>query len=137
MSDIIAVPDGWKRREMKGIPASMEALCTRKTEKGFEYALQVDERHANAQGMLHGGVLMSFLDHGMSLVIWEATDRAFCSTVHLDSHFLAAVKPPAFIVLDAEITRQGKKLVFARGTLRVEGEAVMEGTGVWSVSRPK
>ncbi|WP_372810745.1 PaaI family thioesterase, partial [Litorivivens sp.] len=93
MSQELTVPEGWKRREMKGIPASMEALCTRKTEQGFQYALQVDERHANAQGMLHGGVLMSFLDHGMSLIIWEATDRAFCSTVHLDSHFLAAVRP--------------------------------------------
>ena len=131
------LPEGWKRREMKGIPASMEALCTRKTDSGFQYALQVDQRHANAQGILHGGVLMSFLDHGMSLVIWEATDRAFCSTVHLDSHFLAAVKPPAFVVLDPEIIRQGKKLVFARGTLRVDGEAVMEGTGVWSVTRPE
>lgn len=131
------VQEGWTRREMKGIPAGMEALWTRKADGGWRYAIALDERHANVQGMVHGGVLMSFMDHGMSLVIWEATDRAFCSTVHLDNHFLAAVKPPAFVELDAEIMRQGKKLVFARGTLRVEGEAVMEATGVWSVSRPK
>lgn len=127
----------WTRREMKGIPASLEALWTRRDESGWRYAVKLDDRHANVQGMVHGGVLMSFMDHGMSLVIWEATDRAFCSTVHLDSHFLAAVKPPAFVELDAQILRKGKKLVYARGTLRVDGEAVMEATGVWSVSQPR
>jgi len=128
-------PADWKRREMKGIPASLGALYTRKTDSGYHYAAQLDESHVNAQGMIHGGVLMSFFDHALSLKIWEATDRSFCSTVHLDSHFLSAVHPPAFVELESEILKQGKNLVFARGVLLVEGKPVMEGKGVWSVVR--
>ena len=126
----------WTRREMKGIPASLGALWAQRGDNGWNYAIQLDESHCNAQGVIHGGVLVTFLDHAMSLLIWEAADRAMCSTVHLDSHFLAAVKPPAFIELHCEILKKGRSLIFARGILKSEGKAVMEATGMWSVSAP-
>ena len=126
-------PADWKRREMKGIPASLGALYTRRDDNGWRYAVQLDNSHANAQGFVHGGVLMTFMDHAMALLIWEATDRAMTSTVHLDSHFLASVRPPAFVECDGQILRRGKNLVFARGVLRVDGSDVFEATGVWSI----
>jgi uncharacterized protein (TIGR00369 family) len=134
MNDITGTaPADWTRREMKGIPASLGALWTKREGDSFRYAIQVDSSHANAQGFIHGGVLMTFMDHALSLLIWEASGRAMCSTVHLDSHFLKAVRAPAFIELDGKILRQGKSLAFLRGVLRVEGVDVMEATGVWSV----
>lgn len=126
----------WTRREMKGIPASLGALYTSRDDKGnWRYGVQLDASHANAQGAVHGGVLMTFLDHALSLLVWEASERAICSTVHLDSHFLNAVIPPAFVELDGEIMKQGKSLAFARGVLSVNGKAVMEGKGVWNIVR--
>ena len=127
----------WSRREMKGVPASLGALWTRKEGDSWRYAIKLDESHANAQGFIHGGVMMTFMDHGLSLLVWEASGRAMCTTVHLDSHFLSGVRPPAFLELDAEILRQGKKMTFARGVLRQDGKPVMEATGVWSVLRPR
>jgi acyl-coenzyme A thioesterase PaaI-like protein len=56
------------------------------------------------------------------------------STIHLDSHFLQAVRPPAFIELHGQILRQGRRLAFARGVLRADGLDVMEATGVWSIA---
>ena len=130
-----SAPAGWTRREMRGIPASLGALWTLRDESGgWRYALQLDASHANAQGFVHGGVLMTFVDHALSLLIWEASARAICATVHLDSHFLKAVRPPAFIELDATLLKQGRTTAFARGVLRADGEAVMEATGVWSIS---
>ncbi len=127
-------PAGWTRREMKGIPASLGALWTQRDHDGWHYAVQLDESHTNAQGFIHGGVLMTFMDHGLSLLVWEAAGRAMSSTIHLDSHFLQAVRPPAFIELHGQILRQGRRLAFARGVLRADGEEVMEATGVWSIS---
>jgi uncharacterized protein (TIGR00369 family) len=131
-----SAPADWARREMKGIPASLGALWIKRDGDSFRYAIQLDKSHANAQGFVHGGVLMTFVDHALSLLIWEASGRAMCSTVHLDSHFLKAVRPPAFIELDGKILRQGKSTAFARGTLRVDGVDVMEATGVWSIVQP-
>ena len=125
----------WKRREMKGIPASMGALWTRREEDGWRYAVQLDESHCNAQGFIHGGVLMTFMDHALSLMVWEVAERAMCATLHLDSHFLKGIRPPAFVELDGRILKQGRELAFARGVLRVGETAVMEATGVWSITR--
>ncbi len=127
-------PGDWKRRELKGIPASLSALWTQRDEDGWRYAVQLDESHANAQGIVHGGVLMTFMDHGLSLLVWEAAGRTMNSTIQLDNHFLGAVKPPAFVELHGQILRQGRHLVFARGVLRCEGKDVMEATGVWSIT---
>ncbi len=93
----------------------------------------MDERHTNAQGFVHGGVLMTFADHALSLLVWEAAGRANCSTVQLDNHFLAAVRAPAFVELDAEILRQGRSMIFARCSLRIGDDVVMTANGVWRV----
>lgn len=129
-----ATPDGWTRREFKGLPASLGALWTRRDGDGWRYAVQLDESHVNAQGFVHGGVLMTFMDHGLSLLVWEAIGRARSSTIQLDSHFLAAIRPPAFVELHGRILRQGRRLAFVRGLLRADGVDVMEATGVWSIS---
>lgn len=131
-----SAPDGWTRKAMKGLPAALDALWVQRDGDGYRYAMQLDKSHANAQGAAHGGVLMTFMDHALSLMIWEASGRAPCSTVHLDSHFLKAVRPPAFVELIGEIRKQGRSLAFARGVLRVDGVDVMEATGVWSITSP-
>lgn len=48
------------------------------------------------------------------------------STVHLDSHFLTSVKPPAFVECEGTILRRGKNLIFARGMLKVDDSDVFE-----------
>ena len=127
-------PANWKRREMKGIPASLGALYTLREGDSWRYGIQLDESHCNAQGFVHGGVLMTFMDHALSLMIWEAADRAMCSTVHLDNHFMAPLKAPCFVELDGKILRQGKSMAFLRGVLRSDGKDIMEATGVWSIA---
>ncbi len=137
-TNIDAPTNNWERREMKGIPASLGAIYTCRDDNGnWRYGAQLDASHANAQGMIHGGVLMTFLDHALSMLVWEKADRAMCSTVHLDSHFLSAVFPPAFVELEGEILKQGKLIAFARGVLKVDGKAVVEGKGVWNIVRKK
>lgn len=126
-------PAGWTRREIKGLPASIDAFLTQRHENGWRYAIQLDKSHCNSQGVVHGGVLMTFVDHALSMMIWEASGRAQCATVHLDSHFLKAVRPPAFVELDGQILKQGRTTAFARGVLRVDGVDVMMATGVWSI----
>ena len=130
-----SVPEGWKRREFRGIPGSLDALWTRRVGESWRYGLKLDAGHANAQGMVHGGVLMTFIDHAMSLMLWELSGRGQCVTVHLDCHFLNALQPPAFVEIDMQVTKEGKNTVFARGLVRHGETAIVEATGVWSIKR--
>lgn len=127
------VKAGWTRREMKGLPGAVDALWTQRNGDSWRYAVEISEQHCNAQGFVHGGVMMTFMDHALSLLIWEKSGRAVCNTVQLDSHFLSAVKAPAFLELDAEIIKQGRQIAFLRGVLRQGDKPVMEATGVWNI----
>jgi acyl-coenzyme A thioesterase PaaI-like protein len=92
-------------------------------------------------GVVHGGVLMAFADHGLSFVAWEAAERAPCTTIQLNTHFLAAIRPGEFIELHAEVTRRTRALVFVRGVIvarhadKVREVGAVD--GIWRVLRPR
>lgn len=128
-----AAGSDWIRRELPGIPASIEALWVCKTESGYRYGLQLDARHHNAQGFIHGGVLTAFADHAMSLVAWERSGRAPCTTVQMNTQFLTALRAPAFVDIDTTVTKQGREMIFLHGLVRCGDEPVMEVSGLWKV----
>ena len=101
----------------------------------WRYGLLTAPEHANPQGALHGGILMTFADHGLSMLAWEAAHRTPCTTIQLNTHFLAAVEPGEFVELRGEITRATKGLVFVRGILSAGDRDVAAVDGIWRVLR--
>jgi len=126
-------PPAWKPVALKGIPGSLGQVWTSGSAGDRRYGVHLTESHLNAQKTVHGGVLMTFIDHGLSVIVWEAAGRVPCSTIQLNIQFLAAVRPPAFVEIRGEILRRASRFIFARGILRVAGADVTEATGVWSV----
>lgn len=71
--------------------------------------------HRNAQGVTHGGALMTFMDYCMGATIWDLTSGGFGYTVELNNQFLH----PARI----------KRWLFAKVTPIHVGETIeLEGT---------
>ena len=127
---------GWRQMAPAGaMPASAGLPWTRRDGDGRRYAMLTGPEHANPQGAVHGGMLMTFVDHGLSMLAWEAADRAACSTIQLNGHFLAAVQPGEFLELEGEITRKTRSMVFVRGKLRVGDRDVLAADGIWRILR--
>ena len=55
-----------------------------------------DQQHLNPAARVHGGALMTLLDHAISSTAWEACDRQPCVTVQMDTQFLGAVEAGQF-----------------------------------------
>jgi len=66
---------------------------------------------------------------------WEAAHRAPCTTIQLNTHFLAAVQPGDFVELRGEVTRATTGLVFVRGILVAGDRDVAAVDGIWRVLR--
>jgi len=126
--------EDWTARQFS-LPARLGEIWCRKVDDRWTYAVTLTAEHANHFGIAHGGALMTMMDHGLSMLAWEASGRVQCSTVQLDSQFLGVVNVPAFVRFDGEILRCGRQLVFLRGRLLVDDEAVMESTGIWRMRR--
>jgi uncharacterized protein (TIGR00369 family) len=126
---------GWRALPGAALPAGLGVPWAKRHDGLWRYGLLTIPAHANPQGSVHGGVLMSFADQALSLLAWEAAGRAPCATVQLNCHYLDPVQPGAFVELAGEITRRGRSLVFVRGMLTVADQGVAAVDGIWRVLR--
>ena len=127
--------DGWRKLTGAALPGGLGVPWAKREGEGWRYGLLTSEAHANPQGAVHGGVLVTLADHGLSMLAWEAADRAACTTIQLNTHFLDAVRPGEFVELHGEVTRRTRALVFTRGTLLAGGRPVAATDGIWRVLR--
>jgi hypothetical protein len=141
MSDYDPAADGWRAVASAAMPAGLGVPWAKKRGDDWIYGLLTGPEHANPNGVVHGGVLMAFADHGLSFLAWEAADRAPCTTIQLNAHFLEAIKPGEFLELRAEVTRRTRGLVFVRGLLGArDGGGIRDVgavDGIWRVLRPR
>lgn len=133
--------NGWRALPAAAMPAQLGVPWAKKVEGAWLYGFQTTADHNNGSGVVHGGVLMAFADHGLSMLAWEAAERTPCTTIQLNTHFLDGVRPGEFIELRGEVTRKTRGLVFVRGVVgavsRNESRDVGAVDGIWRVLRPR
>jgi uncharacterized protein (TIGR00369 family) len=127
--------NGWRQMRGGAMPAGIGFPWAKRTDDRWHYGMLTGQEHANPQGVVHGGILTTFADHGLSMLAWEAAQRAPCTTIQLNAHFLAAVTPGDFIRLSGEVTRATRGLVFVRGILAAGNRDVAAVDGIWRVLR--
>ena len=97
------------------------------------FALPIDERHVNARGVIHGGMLMTFADCALGQAVWDVTDRAPSVTLNMQGQFLKSAKAGDIVLVKPELIRRTKAFVFMRGDFRVKDDIVFAATSVWKL----
>ncbi len=133
--------NGWKPMSRAGLPAGLGVPWSKRQDGAWLYGLWTVDDHTNVNGVLHGGVLMTFADHGLSMLAWEAADRAPTTTIQLNTQFLDTVHPGEFLQLSGEVVRKTGSLVFMRGIVGVRDLSGVRDVGavdgIWRVLRPR
>lgn len=124
---------GWRQHTLNGFIQLVGPLWSRRDEGERKYGLLTEAKHANPASVIHGGLLVTLMDHALSAIAWEAAGRLPCVTIQLDTHFLSAVQPGSFIVARGRITRRSSTLVFMQGTLSVEKDEVVTGNAILKI----
>jgi acyl-coenzyme A thioesterase PaaI-like protein len=91
--------------------------------------------HANAAGVVHGGMLMTLSDQVLGLTVRANAGTPAVVTVSLTCQFVTAARPGNWIEGWAEIVHRAGSLIFIRGTLTSEGTPVMSSNGIWKQVR--
>ena len=97
------------------------------------YAIRLDSRHMNRRGVLHGGMFMTLADLTLGQAVWDATDKAPCVTLNMQTHFLKPVVEGDIVQVVPELVRRTRSLIFMRGDFTVEGEIVFAASSVWKL----
>ena len=92
--------------------------------------MQVEERHLNLGGSIHGGAVMSFID--MALFAGgrcAGMSEGHYVTLDLTTHFIARGRAGLPLEAHVELVRQTRSLAFLQGLVRQEGEPCYSFTG--------
>ena len=122
--------EGWRERAASGFIGLTGPLWTRREADRWGYAFVAEARHANPAGIVHGGMLVTLVDHAIATVAWDSAGRKPCVTVTLDTQFIAAVHPGNFVEARAEVTGRTNSMLFVRGVVSVAGATVATASAV-------
>lgn len=124
---------GWKPRTLDGFIGSVGPLWTRKENDSWAYGFVSTSQHTNPAGIVHGGLLMTLIDHALSAIAWEDASRRPCVTIQIDVRFLTAVHAKTFIEARGRVVRRTATLSFTEGNLTVRAEVVATASAILKI----
>ncbi|MFO0661914.1 MAG: PaaI family thioesterase [Polyangiaceae bacterium] len=92
-------------------------------------SVDIEQRHRNSNGVVHGSVFHALLDTCMGLEAWHARGQQPVATAELSVRFLAAVSEGT-MTARARVLKAGKRLIVCDGEIHHAGKlvAVAQGT---------
>jgi len=137
--EAVDVPQGFTVLPIGGdYMAANGPLYARVVEGRVQLGFRVQQRHTNPLGICHGGMLASFADMLLPVCTLRQSDvgRRFLPTISLQLDYLAPAPLGAWVQGEAEVLRTTRKMVFAQGVARIDGEPVLRVSGLLKIGQP-
>ncbi len=96
-------------------------------------AFRVDGRHLNMRGVVHGGMMATFADAVLGTIAWNATGRAPCVTLSMQTNFLAGPREGDLVECRPKLNRATRAVLFVGGEFFVDGRLVMTASSLWKI----
>ena len=96
-------------------------------------AFRVDDRHVDADGKLHPGMLMTFADAVVGSTAWNATGRKPCVTLSMQTSYTGTAKVGDLVTARTRLTRKTRAIVFCAADFFADHELICQATSLWKV----
>lgn len=126
--------DGWVLDPDDGFVGHVGGLWRRITNGDAQFAFIAKDFHSNRNGVVHGGMTMTFIDRAMGQTARTVTGADRGATISLTHQFLAPVRIGDLVTMTPLVTKTTSRMVFLTGTACVGDAPVVSATGVWRVS---
>ena len=91
------------------------------------------EKHANARGFAHGGVLMTLADIALGYnVAYREDPPASLVTANLTADFAGSAEIGDWVEAHVDVQKSGNRLAFANAYLTVAGERILRASAVFA-----
>jgi uncharacterized protein (TIGR00369 family) len=135
-----SVPEGFEPHFRRSpLTDPWEPLYSRRDGARLCLGLRLEERHCNARGMAHGGLISALADNAMGLacVLGASGKAAGAVTASLTMDFLGAVRPGQWLQIAADPVRVGGTLGFGAAVVTADGDVVARASGVFRMLAAK
>jgi len=99
----------------------------------WRYGFLAMAHHINIQGVVHGGMLLSFADDSLGQTVWRAVNKRPCATISLNGNFVGPAKLGDWVEAETEIVRHGRAMIFCQARLYVGERTVFNADGIWKL----
>ena len=112
-------------------------LYRRDEEGRLVFSLEIEPKHCNSGGIVHGGLMMTMADLTVCATAREGTDDARAITISMNSDFLSGGRVGEVIEARGEVLHRTGTMAFMRASLSVEGRPLLNVNAVIKRIRPK
>ena len=104
-------------------------------DKEWVYGFQTDvNRHQNQGGSIHGGVLMTAIDHILAMhILRQPNPPTRIATIQLNSYFVSRGVAGKFVVARPKIIRKTRDVIFVEGSLLHGNYEFYFARGIWKI----
>jgi uncharacterized protein (TIGR00369 family) len=109
-------------------------IYNQRTDSGLVIGLRAEDKHCNARGLVHGGVLSSLADVALgynSAFAQEPPTPIVTSSLTID--YAGTAKLGDWISIETDVQKVGKSLAFANCYFVVESVRIARASAVFSV----
>ncbi|WP_262691315.1 PaaI family thioesterase [Kordiimonas aestuarii] len=117
-------PFGWENGPI------FERITTDGKQRGFRVA----EKHINAGGACHGGMIMTFADILLATAVFEISEPPFV-TVRMTTDFIGPAFKGEWLSGTASAVVAGDGMVAVKGIMRVDDRVVAAASGLFKALR--
>lgn len=104
---------------------------------GMRRALELDARHANAEGLVHAGVLSTMADFTLERAVSDELGLELrAASVQLNLQMLGATRSGRWLYGEALVLRRTRELVFVSGELFTDERSLVTMSGIWKLISP-
>ncbi len=116
---------------------SVGPFYTPDDEHDHRVMFQAEQRHINATGVVHGGLLMTMADLAICYTARQGFPDERTITVSMNSDFVDGGKLGEFIVAQAEVIRRTGSFVFMRTQVITGDRVLLNVSGVVKRIKPR
>lgn len=127
--------DGWEKIAANNFMHLIGQVWVKAFSKQKLFGFVAEPKHLNRNKTVHGGMLVSLLDHALGQACADVTEEnALLSTIQINTHFISTAKIDDHIISKAEVIEKTKSLIFVRGQCQANGKTILSGEGVFKIS---
>ena len=97
------------------------------------FGFVIGDKHMNAAGTVHGGMLMAFVDMAMGQTSRLEMAGAGGSTVSLNCDFVGPGRLHDVVEARVRVTRRARTMIFLTAELFADDRPLLLATGLWKV----
>ena len=115
-----------------GFLTLIDAEATEAEDGSARLEMDVDERHLNPAGTVHGGMLATLVDTTMGAAVASAVDGELPVTSQLTITYLRPGKPGRLTVT-ARVSKRGENLTICEADVEQDGETLVHGLATFAL----